>query len=192
MKLPKSLPKTGDSKTTLIIGVLIVIIVILIMFANLDNAQNEPVTSAEGVENEGGIDWKRWLAGALLVGVAIGWYLTRSEDKLTQYTVIKQAADDYYNYNKTYLSTLPTNVRVSRGGIGEYYVEFIKEIYTVLFVEGSGIQESYPGQTMIEVKRLRANDELSMTRAKAGITTKTQIDSMRALGTLPEEEENRG
>ena len=136
---------------------------------------------------------KKKLAVLIICTGALYWYFTRTEPPPTYYEIVKEVADKFYDDNHgEILATIPENIRVRKGTLGEHYIEFIKEIYTVVYVEGIGVQEVYPGQTIIEVKKLKDKDEIAMLIAKSPINLSIIKDRMRILGQLPEEEENNG
>lgn len=187
LKLPTP---QGNSKVALILGVLILIIVMLILMADMGDKDTQQDT-IDDAEKEPWLnsDMKKKLGVIIIAAGVLYWYFTRTESPPTYYEIVKEVADKYYVDNGRYLSTIPENIRVRKGTIGEHYIEFINEIFTVVYVEGIGVQEVYPGQTIIEVKNLKDKDEIAMAIAKSPINIGTIKDRMRILGQLPEEEQ---
>jgi hypothetical protein len=130
----------------------------------------------------------------LIGGGAIGLYILMNWKKEkkppTQFEIIKHVADEEYKNTGMKFDTSPKNVKVQRGGVDETYVEFIMEGFTFLYINNQGVVESYPNATIQQIKEQKQNDEISMSLAKAGITTKTQLDKLKALGLLPEKEDD--
>ena len=186
-KLPT--PK-GNSKIALIIGGVIIIIVIFIFMGN--SSTEEETTDIDGVEKESWFtsDMKKKL---LVAGIAIGvlyWYFTRTEDPMTIFEIITEVANAHHDKKGMILSTMPNDIRVGRGIANEHFIEFIPNIYSVVYVEGVGVVESYPGMTLFDLKKTKSRDEIDM-RLRRGLTDNTLLlNKMRSTETLPEEFEN--
>lgn len=164
-------------KIALTFAIVIIFIMLLIFFSGGSDEEN-------GVIN--GV--KKLILPAIGIGI-LYLMIVRKSNPLTQYDIIKNVADSHYEQTGKILNTYPTNTRVSRGGIGETYIEFIDQIYTFLFLDGVGIVESYPGLTIEDIKRVKQDDKITMQMARAGIVRHAQMDKLDRLGLLPDEED---
>ena len=102
--------------------------------------------------------------------------------------IIEFVADEMHNSKSIYLNTNYENVRVQRGAPGESYVEFVDECITFLHVDGVGIVESFPGETIKNIKLQKQQDEIEMSLAKIGIAKKKHMDTMEQYGLTEEEQ----
>ena len=102
--------------------------------------------------------------------------------------IVEFVADEIHDSKSVFLNTKYENVRVQRGAPGESYVEFVEECITFLHLDGVGIVESFPGETIKNIKLQKQQDEIEMSLAKIGIAKKKHMDSMEQYGLTDEEQ----
>lgn len=143
--------------------------IIIIIFGFLIFSEMNKNDSVENTEqNDTDYGWVKWIALLLI----IGFIFTKTRQKPTPTTdeeIIKYVADEIYSSKGIYLSTKILNVRVQRGAPEETYVEFLKESFTCLYLNGVGIVERYPGESIKNVKEAKQEDKIQSKLADIGI-----------------------
>ena len=122
--------------------------------------------------------------------IMIFLYFTRKKDiigTIPDEKIINFIANEVHTNQGVYLNAHVDNVRSQRGGAGETYVEFLKEAQTYLYLDGVGIIERYPGESIKIVKRAKAEDENAKERAKIGFAQLKHIETLERLGKIDEE-----
>lgn len=165
------------SKIALTLAIVIIFIMLLIFFSGGSNEGNGAMSGVT-----------KLILPAICIAI-LYLMIVKKRNPLTQYDIIKNVADSHHKQTGKILNTTPSNTRVSRGGIGETYIEFIDQIYTFLFLDGVGIVESYPGLKIDDIKRAKQDDKITMQMARAGIAKHAQMDKLDRLGLLPDEED---
>lgn len=100
--------------------------------------------------------------------------------------IIKFVADEIYMNKGIYLDTNNSNVRVQRGAPEETYVEFLKEHIIYLCLEGVGIIERYPGESIKSVKEGKQDDKIQVKLAEIGIARKKHLETLEEYGLTEE------
>jgi len=128
-----------------------------------------------------------YLIGALI----LLWYWNKRRAKPTPKTheeIINFIADDVYRHKGLYLKTDNNNVKVQRAGVGETYVEFLGEHLTFLYLDGVGIVEKYPGESIKSIQKYKQDDIIQMKLAEIGLAKKRHVDNLEVHELTDEEQ----
>lgn len=162
---------------------LILSVVIMIMGVMVFSSSNDDDVTESDSTDQG---WIKWIIIAAVILFII--YKKKPDSTLqTDEQIIKHVADEIYNSKGIYLSTKNSNVRVQRGAPEETYVEFLDECITYLYLEGIGIIERYPGESIKIVKKGKQEDQIQMKLAEIGIARKKHMETLENYGLVEEE-----
>ena len=157
------------------LALLFAIILMVIGFLVLSN--DDEVTSVED-DSKPVTNWWKWICFGL-VSIVLYLIFGRNKNLLsikTDEEIIKFVADEIYKDKGIYLNTSLSNVRVQKGGVDETYVQFLDRFLTCLYLEGVGIIERYPGESIKQVKKAKQGDIIEMELARGHVAKKKFID----------------
>ena len=173
------------------ISLLLAIIIIIIGFLIISGANKEDDTTITTQEPEKEKNYWGWikyvLVGIILILIA-DRYNKSGEIAKTDYEIIELVANDFKRNDHIILRTSNDNVTVQKGGVDETYVEFADIGLTVMYKEGVGCVERYPGGTIKSVKKGKRDDVIEMETARDLLALKKHRNKLD-LFDLTEEEQ---
>ena len=152
-------------------------------------SNDDEVTSVEDDSKDNSNLWKLaclGLVAVLLYPIFVNG--KRSSPVKTDEEIIKFVADEIYTDKGIYLNTSLNNVRVQKGGVDETYVQFLDTFLTCLYLEGIGIIERYPGESIKQIKKGKQGDIIEMKLADIGLARKKHMEKLDAYGLTEEEQ----
>jgi hypothetical protein len=159
--------KTKALQITLILAGLLLVIAILIIFANTEGSAARGIT--------------------LLATLGLGYYLykrKRAPQHIMIYEIINTIADLEYKQTGMYYDVTHGNVSGEMSGVDEYLVEFKREAVTFTYIVGKGVVEKTLGKTIQIRKKERNTDAISLKLADAGIARHAQLKEFGDLGLI--------
>ena len=155
-------------KLALLMAIVIMIIGALI-FMGFNNKKEPEVIEVEIISEGSSNAWyvKYIIGGLILIILFLIFGKVKSEDNLeTDFEVTNFIANEIKRNEGVTLRTSVDNVTVQKGGVDETYVEFADKQLTVLYKEGVGCTERYPGGTIKNVKKWKISDVIEMETAR--------------------------
>lgn len=170
---------------------IIIMILGALIFIGL-NSKKEPETlEVDRIPEESSNAWYvTWIiVGLLVIIVWLVFRKVKSEAILeTDYEIIELVANEFKRNEGVILRTSSDNVTVQKGGVDETYVEFADIGLTIMYKEGIGCVERYPGGTIKSVKKGKRDDVIEMETARDLLALKKHRNRLE-LFDLTEEEQ---
>lgn len=172
------------------ISLLLAIIIIIIGFLIISGANKEDDTTITTQEpgKEKNYGWVNYVVTGLIIILVINKYSKSGEIAKTDFEIIDLVANDFKRNDHIILRTSIDNATVQKGGVDETYVEFADIGLTVMYKEGVGCVERYPGGTIKSVKKGKREDVIEMETAREELALKKHRNRLDLFDRTEEEE----